>query len=162
MKQKGFIGNLLIGVVIFIFIAVIAGAQYWDNKNAENAFNEMKVKRPTVSIEMKKAVDTYGSMPTPTKKPQGEYINSGVIEGKPAVTRYYFSLDNQVFKEVTVSDKYLMSGSAKYEYRGSVMQFSDIKGDLFLFSEIGEPLRIISDSEIENPNIGVLMRKKES
>jgi len=139
-------------------MSALVFAQWYEVQAEKEAMNTKKAKRPTLTIKMQKAVDEYSVMPPPIKKPQGEYTNSNVVDGKSVSTKYYFSPDNQILKEVTISGRYQLSGSAKYEFQGSVMRFSNIKGDLFLFSEIGEPLKVNSDHEIENPNIGVLSK----
>ena len=59
--------------------------------------------------------------------------------------------DGQVITKKAHIKSYEFTGSARYTFDGAVMTFSDIKGDAVLFPQAGEPLEVISDTEVHIP-----------
>ncbi|SHL21646.1 hypothetical protein [Phytopseudomonas punonensis] len=105
---------------------------------------------PAVSAAKMAVIDTYKSKPAPTSLPSGLYAGQAEQDGYPMTISFEFA-DNQVLTKKAHIKNYEFTGSAGYTLSGSVMMFSSVKGDAVLFPQPGEPLDVISDTEIHIP-----------
>lgn len=140
--------NLLI--VLLIVGAVAYNFLYLPSHNRQ-VINNLRATPPAVTPAVKQQVDEFKSRPHPEFAPSGKYVATGEIEGKDYSITYYFGDDNTVTKDLLLLDEYRLTGSAKFEFKGSVMTFSEITGDLALFSETGEPITVQSKDVLVIP-----------
>lgn len=153
LKQRGY------GFPEVMFAIVVAAAVYIlavDPYLKDQRFREMKSNYPEVTIDSKILVDSYSSKPEPKDHPRGRYEAEFQIDGKSVAVSYYFDDKNTVTKEMKIAGIPKISGSAQYQFNGSVLMFSEVIGDKALFPEIGEAI------VVENPQtITMLASKKD-
>lgn len=114
------------------------------------SMDEFRSNPPAVSPAKMAVIDTYKAKPAPTQLPHGVYTGSVEQDGYPMTISFTFGDDGQITKKAHIKT-YDFSASARYRLDGAVMLFSDVKGDAVLFPQPGEPLEVISDSEIHIP-----------
>lgn len=131
---------LSVGLLVYNFIII----PYLNTQIA----NGIKSNPPSITIEDKVLVDSFRAKPTPKILPNGKYQVAEVVDGKEIKVTYYFSEDKTVTKEVILWGKYNLGGSAKYHFDGSVLMYTDIIGDKYLFPEIGEAVSVRDDNTI--------------
>ncbi|KAB0547856.1 hypothetical protein F7R01_10145 [Pseudomonas argentinensis] len=105
---------------------------------------------PAVSPAKMAVIDSYKAKSTPTELPHGLYTGKVEQDGYPMTISFEFG-DNQVITKKAHIKNYQFTGSARYAFNGAVMTFSEVKGDAVLFPQPGEPLEVISDTEIHVP-----------
>lgn len=130
---------LILGAAFFFFIIPIANTQ---------AINTMKSMEPPVTAQGKQLIDSFKSKPTPETSLHGYFYGEGEFDSKSYSITYFFAEDKTVTKEVTILGKYNLSGSAKYYFDGSVMKFTEIVGDKYLFPQMGEAVSIPNEDII--------------
>lgn len=105
---------------------------------------------PAVSPAKMAVIDTYKTRPAPTQLPHGLYTGKVEQDGYPMTISFAFGDDQVITKKAHIKT-YEFTGTARYALDGAVMTFSDIKGDAVLFPQQGEPLEVISDTEVHIP-----------
>jgi len=119
----------------------------YEHRKSMDAFRSSP---PAVSPAKMAVIDTYKARPTPTQLPHGLYTGQAEQDGYPMTISFAFG-DGQVITKKAHIKSYEFTGSARYTFDGAVMTFSDIKGDAVLFPQPGEPLELISDTEVHIP-----------
>jgi hypothetical protein len=152
-RQQGSSDSIvLIVLIVFLVEGALAYNFLYLPTHYSKAINDMRKTKPAVIPAVKQQVDEFKSRPHPKFVPTGKYVGTGEIEGNDYSITYYFGDDNTVTKELLLLDEYRLTGSAKFEFKGSVMTFSEITGDLALFSEIGEPITVQSKDVLVVPS----------
>ena len=144
-KQRG--NSLIPSLLVIIAIGLLIYT-FMVNHINQQTISSFRSSPPEITIEQIKVVDAYKNKPTPKIVPSGKYQTFEVIDGKEIKATYYFDKDNTLIKEFTLLEKYQLAGSAKYHFEGSVIVYSQINGDKYLFSEIGEALSVPTESKI--------------
>lgn len=137
-------------LVVLLFVSFFAYHFAFVPYYNQQMLYEIKNSTATITVAEQKIINEYRQKEAPATLPAGEYIAEGSMEGKEYKMVYLFQND-RVIKEITIMDKYTLSGSAKYAFQGSVMFFSDIKGDKGLFPEYGQAIGV-KDQELFLPS----------
>lgn len=145
-KYKGFsTSNILFAVLIAGLILIFSHREHMNNE----AINLARTTPPPISVGEKLLIDKFKNKNSPKNYPKGRFYGKGESEdGMSYEFTYFFGEDQTLSKDVLVMDKYYLSGTAKYNFTGSVLSFSDIKGDKYLFSEIGEAITVLDQDSI--------------
>lgn len=114
------------------------------------SMDEFRGKPPAVSPAKLAIVEAYKPKPTPAQLPRGLYTGTVEQDGYPMNISFDFGEDQVITKKAYIKN-YEFTGSAVYEFVGSVMTFRNVKGDAVLFAESGEPIDVISSTEIHVP-----------
>ncbi|UCJ17127.1 hypothetical protein K5Q02_01655 [Pseudomonas sp. MM211] len=150
-------------VFSLMVIALIGWGAYvtlyvpYEHKKSMDAFRSQP---PTVSQAKMDIVDTYKAKPTPEQLPQGLYTGKAEQDGYPMTISFDFG-DNQVITKKAHIKNYEFKGSAAYDFVGSVMTFGKVQGDAVLFPGTGEPIEVISATEIQVPGPGTTLVLKQ-
>lgn len=105
---------------------------------------------PAVSPAKMAVIEPTRPGQTPTQLPHGLYTGQVEQDGYPMTISFAFD-DQQVLTKKAQIKTYEFAGTARYTFDGAVMTFSDVKGDAVLFPRPGEPLEVISDTEVHIP-----------
>lgn len=144
-------------------LALIAWGGYvtlyvpYEHRKSMDAF---RGKPPVVSPAKMAIVDEYKAKPTPAQLPRGLYTGTAEQDGYPMTISFDF-VDNQVITKQAFIKNYQFSGSANYDFVGAVVTFRNVKGDAVLFAGTGEPIEVISPTEIHVPGPGTTLVLKQ-
>jgi len=142
-------GTTLIGLLLFtISICFVVYSFVIVPMANEQLVNEMRNKFPPVTSKEMRLIDEYQRKPKPVTPLLGEYFGLGEVDGKKFKVRYTFREDRTIIKSAEILGKYELTGMAKFEFNGSTIVFTDVKGDKLLFSEIGEAITVKSPDSI--------------
>jgi hypothetical protein len=148
-KQQGtgLLNTILGALVITALLYHLFYIPYINNQR----INDLRDRYIPLTAEQQAFIKRYAAMETPAISPRGEYSVEQIEDGKVLTTTYTFLDDQTITKEIvlrTLFDENRITGAARYQFQGSVLVFSDIKGDSVLFPEAGEPVAIKSADEI--------------
>lgn len=144
-------------------LALIAWGAYvtlyvpYEHKKSMDAFRSQP---PAVSQAKMEIVDAYKAKQTPEQLPHGLYTGTAEQDGYPMTISFDFG-DNQVITKKAHIKNYEFTGSASYDFVGSVITFRNVKGDAVLFAGTGEPIEVISATEIQVPGPGTTLVLKQ-
>ncbi|MCP1674351.1 hypothetical protein J2T57_001453 [Natronocella acetinitrilica] len=145
--QRGSVNLLLVATLAFIafygYNSVFV--PHYNSKVIES----MRGNPATVTIDEVLLAQEYAEKATPSIQPQGLYAYKGKWHGRSVSIRLLFSDDGSTLhKEAMLLGRHLLSASATVHFEGSVMRYSDIRGDRVLFSDKGTPVTVISADEL--------------
>lgn len=129
----------------------------YEHRKSMEAFRSQP---PAVSPAKVAIVDAYKAKPTPAQLPRGLYSGTVEQDGYPMSISFDFA-DDQVITKKALIKNYQFAGSAAYQFDGSVLTFNNVKGDAVLFPGTGEPIEVISASEIHVPGPGTRLVLKQ-
>lgn len=133
-KQKG---TGLVSILVCVFIGLLISHFVFTPYMDHRAVNEMRTNVPSVTIADKQLVDSFLAKEAPLTPPIGAYTATGKASRNAYQITYYFDDDGTLTKEMSIAGQ-LLAGSADYSFQGSVLTYSSIIGDRFMFPEIGE------------------------
>lgn len=139
-----------IGKINVLVILVIASLGFYSfvhvpAKN-EEAIKGLKYNKVEITSEDIALVDKFKNKEKPEVLPSGKFYTKGIINEKEYSMMFYFGDDKSVSKEVVLMGRYKLKGKANYRFDGSVITYSNVEGDRFLFPEIGQAVSIPNES----------------
>ena len=148
MKNQHGFGALDVFLLLLFFGVLIYNLVYVPHHNAQ-LINELRSEPPLVTVAYKQKIDNFRNKATPKFAPQGMYYTEGEIDGEEYTITYYFQDNQSVTIEMTVlSDEYRLGGTANYHFEGSVLVFSEINGDRYLFPLSGVAISMPNENLI--------------
>lgn len=105
---------------------------------------ELRKQPPPVTAQDRALVEAYRKQETPELQLAGSYETALEVDGQKVSLRWDFHPDNFVTISTGINE-YRLSGSARYQFSGSVMEFDKVAGDKIFFSEIGIPIEVPED-----------------
>lgn len=129
----------------------------YEHRKSMEAFRSQP---PAVSPAKVAIVDAYKAKPTPAPLPQGLYRGTVEQDGYPMSISFDFGVNQVITKQAHIKN-YQFNGQANYRFEGAVLTFSNVKGDAVLFAGTGEPIEVISPTEIHVPGPGTTLVLKQ-
>lgn len=142
-------GESVINILIFMTIIAFAVYNYWiiPTQN-EQALNKLGSTDHVPTAKEARIIDEFKNKPTPTITPSGTYKVTGTLDDLEYEITYEFDDNQSIYKKLTIEDKYSLSGSARYSFKGSVLMYDEVNGDKYLFPVAGEPISIPNEQTL--------------
>lgn len=166
-KGAGLI-NMLVSFLIILAFLLVAGTvfyNYWftPNYNSE-VIENIRYEHPEITPEDIQVVEEYKERDTPGQSLMGLYSWAGEVNNTLFEMSVLFEKDNKLTTELVIEQTYILNGEAQYNFEGSVLMFSNIKGDKALFQKIGQAVSMpdLSTLIFHGPNVDYTLKKVQT
>ncbi|WP_415913256.1 hypothetical protein [Neptuniibacter sp. QD37_11] len=153
-KQRGEISPpLVFAISLLLAIGYVIYAGYGEQKRHEKIETLLNTPKEPTLADLEQLAH-FKTIPTPDIRPDGLYWRKVDDSGQCRILQIFFKKDWVGMELKTIlkgfdQRKILGKAEAKYHSEGSVMHFSDIKGNLSLFAPKGQAYSVPTENTVE-------------